>query len=106
MKRGRPVFSQVRQNMIEILSVIGKGYGYDIYKMYKEIYPKVTMRLIYYHLKKGVELGEFAVDAVEKTKGEYSWGSEVEKVFYKLGPNANPVGDDRLQPLQQIIASR
>lgn len=96
MKRGRPVFSQVRQNMVEILSVIGKGYGYDIYKIYRDVYPEVTMRLIYYHLKKGVELGEFEIVAVEKAKGSYSWGSEVEKVFYKLGPSAKPIGDDRL----------
>ncbi len=29
-KRGRPVHSKIRQNVIEILYILGKAYGYDI----------------------------------------------------------------------------
>ena len=32
MARGRPVKSLIRQNVVEILYIMGKGYGYDIYK--------------------------------------------------------------------------
>jgi len=90
MARGRPPNSPIRQNIIDILFFMKRGYGYDIYKVYKEIFPKVTMRSIYYQLKKGVDLGEIKVEKIEKEKGEFSWGSEVEKVYYALGANAKP----------------
>ena len=32
--RGRPVKSAIRQNIIEILNFIKRGYGYEIYKIY------------------------------------------------------------------------
>ena len=97
MARGRPVFSQVRQNMIEIIAVKGKAYGYEIFKAYKDIFPAVTLRLMYYHLKKGVELGEFRLEKVVKEKGSFSWGGEVEKSYYSLGPKAEPKGDARVK---------
>ena len=97
MGKGRPVKSEIRQNMVEILYFLKKGYGYYIYKVYKSIFPKVTMRSIYYHLKKGTELGEFAVHKIEKEKGNYSWGSEVEKIYYMLGPNANVTMNERVK---------
>jgi len=90
MPRGRPIQSEIRQNIIEILYFMGKGYGYDIYKAYINLFPKVTMRSIYYHLKKGVALGEFKVDKIQKESGNYSWGSEAEKVYYILGDKAQP----------------
>ena len=90
MPRGRPVRSQIRQNIVEILYFLGSACGYDIYKVYIEVYPKVTMRSIYYHLKKGASLDEFKVDKIEKVKGEYSWGPEAEKTFYILLPNSKP----------------
>ncbi len=68
MKKGRPVQSQIRQNIIEILFFLKKGYGYNIYKVYKKIFPNTTMRSIYYHLKKGTELGEFKINKIEKEK--------------------------------------
>ena len=80
-KRGRPIKSQVRQNIIEILYFLGKAYGYEIYKVYKEVYPNVTLRLMYYHLRKGVEIGEFKVESVKKVQGDYSWGPEAEKIY-------------------------
>lgn len=97
MKRGRPVHSEIRQHMIDILYFLGKAYGYEIYKVHKALYPRVTLRVIYYHLKKGVELGEFKIENVEKSKGEYSWGGEAEKIYYSLGPNAHPRMDPKVK---------
>jgi hypothetical protein len=52
---------------------------------------------MYYHLKKGVELGEFVKLRVEKDEGDYSWGPSAERIIYKLGSNAKPKGDTRVQ---------
>ncbi|MFC1768708.1 hypothetical protein ACFLZX_02995 [Nanoarchaeota archaeon] len=97
MKRGRPVASEIRQHMVDILAVMKKGYGYEIFRVYKKIFPKVTSRVIYYHLRKGVETGEFKQTETVKSEGEYSWGSIVEKIYYELGPNAKPSGDERVK---------
>lgn len=90
MSRGRPVKSMIRQNVVEILHFMGKGYGYEIYKSYRDIFPAVTMRSIYYHLNKGVETEEFKIAEVKKEEGNYSWGNTVTKTYYSLGPKANP----------------
>jgi len=95
--RGRPVKSQIRQNIVEILNFLGEGYGYDIYKVYIGIFPKCTQKSIYYHLKKGIETGEFIVKKIEKEKGEFSWGTEVEKTYYSLGPKASASGETRIK---------
>ncbi len=95
--RGRPVKSAIRQNIIEILNFIKRGYGYEIYKIYVKAFPKVTMRSIYYHLKKGTALNEIKIEKIESVKGEYSWGPEAEKKIYILGPNAKPKGDPRVK---------
>ena len=97
MPRGRPVRSVIRQNMAEILHYMKEAYGYDLYKSYILIFPKVTLRSIYYHLRKGISLGEFEINKVEKEKGDYSWGSEAEKIYYALGPNAKPTNNDRVR---------
>ena len=97
MGKGRPVKSEIRQNMVEILFFMKEGYGYGIYKAYITIFPKVTMRSIYYHLKKGVALGEFKVSKIEKEKGDYSWGGEAEKIYYCLAENAKAVGNDKVK---------
>lgn len=96
-KRGRPIGSRVRANLIEILYFKGKAYGYDLYKDYCELFPKITLRLVYYHLRKGVALGEFSLEHVKIEKGEYSWGGEAEKKYYKLGPNAKPRMDKKVK---------
>jgi len=70
--RGRPVKSRIRQNIVEILYFLDKGYGYDIYKTYRALFPKVTLRSIYYHLKKGTRIGEFKVNKVKLEKGDFS----------------------------------
>ena len=95
--RGRPIKSEIRQNIIDILHVLGSGYGYDVYKIYQEIFPKVTMRSIYYHLKKGTQTNEFKISEIKKEKGHFSWGGEVEKTYYALGPNAQPRDNERIK---------
>lgn len=90
MSRGRPVGSGIRQNIVEILHFMGKGYGYDICKAYRDIFPAVTMRSIYYHLNKGLQTEEFKIAEVKKEEGNYSWGSVVTKTYYALGPKAKP----------------
>ena len=96
-KRGRPVQSDIRQNIIEILFYLGKGYGYEIHKIYKQIFPACTREVVYYHLRKGVQLEEFNIAEVRQEKGEYSWGSVVQKTYYNLGKNANPRGDEKVK---------
>lgn len=91
--RGRPVKSDIRQNIVEILYFLGEGYAYDIYKTYSAVFPKVTMRSIYYHLRKGAELKIFKVKEIRKVEGNYSWGQNAEKVYYCLGEVASPVGN-------------
>jgi len=97
--RGRPIISPIRQNIVEILNYMKDEYAYNIYKIYCELYPKVTMRSIYYHLRKGEQIKEFVISRIEQEKGDYSWGSNAEKIYYKLGPNANPKGDARIKNL-------
>ena len=92
MPRGRPTGSKIRQNMIEILHYSGQLHGYSLYTAYKELFPKVTMRSIYYHLKKGAATRELKVAEIRKEQGHYSWGAEVERIYYTLGPNARPIG--------------
>ncbi|MBI2135841.1 hypothetical protein HYU06_02105 [Candidatus Woesearchaeota archaeon] len=88
--RGRPVHSVIRQNIVEILYFLQKGYGYDIYRIYCDLFPKVTLRSIYYHLRKGVSLEELKIEKVAVEHGDYSWGTQVEKIYYSLGKNAQP----------------
>ncbi|MEM4282091.1 MAG: hypothetical protein QXU88_00415 [Candidatus Woesearchaeota archaeon] len=97
LRRGRPASSQIRQNIVELLAVLGTAHGYQINKIYQEIFPSCTREIIYYHLKKGVALGEFVIEEVKLEKGEFSWGSVAEKVYYKLGPSAKPKGDERVK---------
>ena len=94
--RGRPCVSQIRQNIVEIMFRMGSGHGYEIYKKYVEIFPQVTQRSIYYHLRKGLTLNEFAIDKIRKEKGNYSWGSTAEKIYYKLGKKAVVKGNKQV----------
>ena len=95
--RGRPVKSVIRQNVIEILHYLGRGYGYQIAKIYNEIFPEVTQRSVYYHLRKGVLIGEINVHKIEQVEGDFSWGRIVEKKYYMLGKNADVKGDGRVK---------
>ncbi len=97
MTRGRPVKSQIRQNVVEILYFLGKGYGYDIYKAYRDIFTPVTMRSIYYHLNKGIQTEEFKIAEVKKEEGDFSWGTVVTKTYYALGPKAKAAGKQEVK---------
>lgn len=92
-KRGRPVGSQTRQNMVDILSVMKAATGYDLYKVYIKVYSKITLRTVYYNLHKGTLLDVFKVNIVKTEQGDYSWGPAAEKKYYELGPKAKPSKD-------------
>ena len=97
MPRGRPTQSDIRQRLIEILFVKGTTYGYELHKYYQKIYGPCTREVVYYHLRKGVDLGEFALAEIKKEQGAFSWGGVVEKKYYKIGPNAKPKGDPKVK---------
>ncbi len=94
---GRPPKSEIRQNIIEILYFMKQGTGYDIFKVYCRVFPDVTLRSIYYHLRKGVSLGEFKVAKIAHEKGDFSWGKDVEKIYYELCEHAKPRLDVRVK---------
>jgi len=96
-KHGRPIGSEVRQNIVDILHAIKHLHGYEIYKLYIELFPQVTMRLIYYHLKKGLSIEEFKILRVDKKKGNFSWGSETQHIIYQLGSAAKPRDNPRIK---------
>ena len=95
-KRGRPVRSDIRQNIIEMLSVTGPEYGYRIHRFYNELFPPCTRENIYYNLRKGVSVGELELSEIKEEGGKYSWGNIVEKKYYRLGPKAVPKGNIRV----------
>ncbi len=88
--RGRPTRSNIRQNIVDILYYLEEAYGYTILKAYRDIFPRCAMKSIYYNLHKGVETGEMEIKEVRRETGDYSWGREAEKVYYKLGKEAKP----------------
>jgi len=95
--RGRKIGSVIRDNLVEILFVVGQNYGYDLYKNYKKIFGNVNIRSIYYNLNKGVSLGVFTIAGVESIEGDYSWGKNVNRTLYKLSSNAIPKADKRVE---------
>ena len=97
MNKGRPTKSTIRQNIVEILYYLGRGYGYQLCKIYNEVFPQVTQRSIYYHLWKGLQTKEILVHKIEQEKGDFSWGQMVEKKYYMLGSRAQPKGERRVQ---------
>ncbi|MDK2849481.1 MAG: hypothetical protein PWP03_433 [Candidatus Woesearchaeota archaeon] len=76
--------SIIRENIKKILLVVKEIDGYSLYKLYVSLFPQVTQRSIYYHLKKGTELEEFKVSRVEKISGNFSWGDSSIKIYYSL----------------------
>ena len=86
--RGRPVKSEIRPNIVEMLAVTGAEYGYKIHRFYNELFLACTRENIYYNLRKGVKLGEFELAEVKQEEGNYSWGNVVEKKYYRIGPRA------------------
>lgn len=88
MGKGRPLKTEIREKIAHILKQTNASYGYQIYKIYSEVFGKVSLRNLYYNLKKGVNLGEFVVVEVKLEKGAFTWGGEVEHKYYTLGPYA------------------
>jgi hypothetical protein len=86
MSRGRPSKSEIREKITAILNQLKISYGYEIYKYYKEVFNDATARVIYYHLKKGTDNGEFINVDIKSVPGNFSWGEESERVYYALGP--------------------
>ena len=95
--QGRPIGSKVRQNIVEIIYFYRQMHGYEIYKIYSDLFPPVTMRLIYYHLKKGLDTGEFRIQRISRKEGNYSWGTDVENILYELGQDAKPIIEPRIK---------
>ena len=93
---------------MELLYFLKTGYGYELYKKYISVFDqKVSIRSIYYHLNKGVELGDFQVNTVEEVSGNYSWGDRVKRVLFSLGPNASPRNTQEvLEKLKQEAAKK
>ncbi len=107
MARGRPPKSQVRENLIEVLHVLKRGYGYELYKAYIIVFPAVSMRTIYYHLRKGTQYGMFKVQRVQVEPGDYSWGPDAEKVYYIVGPKGMPKKNPRVRAsLKEFLSQR
>ena len=101
-KRGRPVFSNIRQNLVDMLLIMGTATGYELAKKYPTFFPACSQRVIYYHLRKGAALGIFSVQKITVESGNFSWGPTSERIFYGLGPNATPANRKDLETLQKI----
>ena len=80
-----------------MLYFLGPSYGYNIYKQYRKACGQVSLRSIYHHLKKGQELGVFKPISVEKKKGNFSWGSVVERRLFGLTGKAKPKNNARIK---------
>ncbi len=88
--QGRPFGSKIRKNIVNLLFLMGKGYGYEIHKYYIELFVPCTREVIYYNLKKGLQTEEFKLDMVKIEQGNFSWGPQTRKLIYSLGKLANP----------------
>ncbi|MFH0961336.1 MAG: hypothetical protein V1820_01485 [archaeon] len=77
--------SKIRDNIVEIF--IGETtplYGYQINKKYVTRYGRLSLRLTYYHLSKGVSEGIFKITEKRKSSGGFSWGGLSERIYYEL----------------------
>lgn len=97
--RGRPAKSKIRQRIVNILSYCEPAHGYEVWKIYSSLYPSAARRSIYYHLHRGCELGEIEVADVKNEEGDFSWGEEAEKVYYRLGDEASPEEDPDIEKI-------
>jgi hypothetical protein len=88
MARGRPVKTEIREKLTSLLIHTNSAYGYELYRLYKEVFGPVSLRNIYYNLKKGALLGEFIIVEAKREPGQFTWGSESEHIYYTTGPHA------------------
>ncbi len=79
--------SIVRERIKKILAIAEKAYGYEIYKIYNRVYGDVLMRTIYYNLKKGVEERDFELIGILNVPGDFTWGFETNRIYYKNREN-------------------
>lgn len=94
---GRPLKSEIRQNLVEILFFKKKAFGYELHKIYNKIFPKCTSRVVYYHLRKGAQMNIFKITEIISERGDFSWGYAAERIYYELGHNAAPIMDERVK---------
>jgi hypothetical protein len=83
--------------MQQIVDALGKAYGYEVYKIYTNVFEPVSIRSMYYHFRRGVELGEFINVGQKQEKGPYTWGRESTHIYYSLGDAANHKANVELQ---------
>ncbi len=93
-KVGRPVKSKIRDRMQMVVDALGVSYGYEIFKVYQDAFESIDLRSMYYHLNKGVMLGEFKEIGVEVVKGNFTWGDKSIRKYYVLGENAKQKASD------------
>jgi len=79
----RVIKNRIRARIAHILSQ-GPMHGYQIYKKYKELFGDINLRLIYYHLERGLKEGIYEVVKMEDVEGEFSWGNRSRRKYYKL----------------------
>ncbi len=106
LRIGRPLKSKIRDNIEQLLYYLKEADGYSLYKWYSDIFGKVNIRSIYYHLKKGCEIGIFRVKEIKQEKGDYSWGDYSKKIKYELTKKAGPKPDKRLKNKINNIKSK
>ncbi len=74
----------IRKRIFDILQEYGPLHGYEIAKIYVERFGKVNLRLIYYHLYRGVKEGVFERVFEREEPGAYSWGRTARRVYYRV----------------------
>lgn len=75
--------NKVRLGIIDLIEKHGEMYGYQLHKIYEKEIGPISLRLLYYHLAKGIKEGLFEVTVREEEKG-CSWGGKVERKYYSL----------------------
>lgn len=101
--RGRPIKSLIRERMQQIVDALGVSYGYEIYKVYEGAFSPIDLRSMYYHLRKGVELDEFALVGMKEEKGAFTWGDFSLRRYYVLGPAAEEKANDDLHIIVKTL---
>jgi hypothetical protein len=83
--------------MQQIVDALGSAYGYEVYKAYKQVFEPVDVRSMYYHFKRGVDLGEFKQIGAKQEKGGFTWGRESTHIYYALGESATHKSNSELR---------
>jgi hypothetical protein len=86
MPRGRPLKTDIRERIGLILSQVNFAYGYELFKIYKNVFGEIGLRNLYYNLKKGLQTGEFIIAHIEREPGSFTWGAEAQHIYYGAGP--------------------